>query len=883
MKEVDSIDEHLFTYPTHLITNKYSDDPVILWAFRTEEDLGNFISGLNSFLYNAMGEADFHRTGEGVFELNSLCDTIFRWEYLKEGDSGEWVETMDPSPDYFSRLGQLDVIKLLSDRFENETDPSQTQIKTYESVADRVKNKDSLARSIKRLGQALYKSPINKTSQPNYSANGNHDIPANHLQLPVEIETPTSSSQFISSDPTEQTKSTEESQISMLLGYSTSSKEQVYLNYDARKLGTYIIGVAGIGKTSTLLNLVMGDISSGHGLCAIDPQGKWIEDILARVPRKREKDIIYLDPSENNRPFGLHLFECASPDDDDTVDRVMSQVLKGVFEEIWGEMRTMPRMADVIRVACRTLIRCQSLDDDRLKPTLIEMPRLLRDDEYRGSICSYLRHRYHSREAELLRWWEGYEKKGGFSKDQQIASTLNKVEAFAQSAMVKRIVGQNKSTIDFREAMDDGKIILVDLAEGKVEREVASLIGALVISRIHIAAKSRVDILKQDKPLRRFHVLVDEFQNFATYAFAKLQDECRQYAVDITIAHQNRTGQLSGETQVQASTLGTTNWIVFRANPADADILASGFDTSPPEPELRGESLKYVLNTRPWNYIMSHGHENESVMLCADAIDRYLTVETNVWCPIGSEKSIFKGYDFPSDGALRIFINELNRFLYKAMKDKSDFPSLTQSIEVRRELNRLCDKIFAWEPGAPEGNWIRLNDISLDSSVNHDKDEVIKSIQDKIDQTESKWEKEHLLSLQWRLDMRRSVWEFISLLCWVLKTDPIWTIGGQPVADYDRPRLYTDVAAERSNQIKQLPKYEALCRLQEERHFTEKNISTIDTHKYWIRQEDDPSDRIKENSRNMYGNNFDDVLKMINLRYTKLPYEESLSDFEPIG
>src|SRR6185503_2153531 len=148
--------------------------------------------------------------------------------------------------------------------------------------------------------------------------------------------------------------------------------------------------------------------------------------------------------------------------------------------------------------------------------------------------------------------------------------------------MVTWVGGQNESGINFRQLMDQGKIVLVDLGEGAAGKEALALIGTLVISRIYLAAKSRVDLTKQGIKPRQFHLLVDEFQNFATEAFAKLQNECRQYGVDITIAHQNRLGQLAGETQVQASTLGMANWIVFRTGPQDAEALAPGFTTSPP-------------------------------------------------------------------------------------------------------------------------------------------------------------------------------------------------------------------------------------------------------------------------------------------------------------
>src|SRR5688572_20825770 len=188
----------------------------------------------------------------------------------------------------------------------------------------------------------------------------------------------------------------------------------------------------------------------------------------------------------------------------------------------------MPRLTDVLRVTVRTLILCQSLPDRRLRPTLIEIPSLLRDEQYRSFVLAHVRKKY-PQELELLSWWKDYQKKGSYRQDEQTSSTLNKVERFTQSAMVKWIVGQNESALNFRQMMDDGKIVLVDLGEGAAGREALAIIGTLVISGIYVAAKSRQDLTEREIKPRRFHLLVDEFQNFATEAFAKLQNECRQY------------------------------------------------------------------------------------------------------------------------------------------------------------------------------------------------------------------------------------------------------------------------------------------------------------------------------------------------------------------
>lgn len=674
----------------------------------------------------------------------------------------------------------------------------------------------------------------------------------------------------------------------VLLGYGVNNAELVHLAYPERWLGTYIIGMAGMGKTSALLNLVMWDMASGHGLCVIDPQGNWIADILARVPPEREQDLIYFSPAEREHPLGLHLFECDDPDNDDLVDLIVSQVMYGVFEEIWGDMDEMPRLADVLRHTLRTMVRCQSLPDERMRPTLIELPRLLRNDEYRQSLLAHIRGRYLPKEAELDEWWRGYEAKGSYQRDEQTASTLNKVERFTQNAMVKRIIGQNKTTINFRQAMDEGKIILVDLSEGVVGREAQALIGTLVISRIYLAAKSRVDLLTQGYAPRRFHLLVDEFQNFATFAFSKLQDECRQYGVDITIAHQNRMGQLAGETQVQASTLGMTNWMVLRTNPADAAMLATGFSTTPPEAKERLKRRPLVYASKPWDVLKSDGHEDKLIMHNVYLISRYLTIGPYFFERDGftirgpfyyAEEERKKGlpvlWAFPREGERDSFVAGLNSYLYESM-------SGGRYAEERLEpmLHRLCDQLFCWRyveywpwPGdiydqirrdfQPATKWERLSDPSMEVFKLVGVDQWFRNLESEIMEQETTSDTRRLNELKGRHARMFARWLIatdISGLGITLQAQPLWASGGQPVTEYEPPRTFADVAKERENQIVHLPRYEALVRIQEEGGtFREAHIRTAHAKELWTPRAINPTERIKEASRQKHGRDIAEV------------------------
>jgi hypothetical protein len=695
----------------------------------------------------------------------------------------------------------------------------------------------------------------------------------------------------------------------VILGHDLETATQVQLTYPARKRGTYIIGQPGVGKTATLLNLVMQDVEAGHGLCTIDPQGAWTELILERIPTEREQDVIYVSPAEKQKPFGLHLYDCLDPDDDDLVDLVMSQVVRGVFQEIWGDMEQMPRLADVLRVSCRTLIRCQSLDDQQARPTLIELPYLFDDEDYRHRMVAHLRDRYPAQEVGLIKWWERYERRTPRQQTELTESTLNKVREFSQTAMVKRVVGQNISTLDFRRAMDQGKIVLVDLPEGAVEREVAALIGALVISRIHIAAKSRVDLLKQGQPLRRFHLIVDEFQNFATLAFSRLQNECRQYSVDITIAHQNRMGQLTGETQVQASTLGTSNWIVFQSIPPDAEVLAKGFRLKPPEPKPRGERQEHQYANRPWDELKRQPPPEDEgqrkphaeIAFLVNQIERALAVGLGAklntpgyealdyleWEQRGLDRVedvTMAAWGFSSQTSRDNFEVGLNRVLYLMMTEAA-------GDEIEPLLLSLCEGLCRYRPVSTPGqsyavpsldasgevvmgnaqsgtriDWI-LAAPEGDPPLGEDwGDSSLEGLRDRIwdfARTKRRWlhdlgyterqEFKQLIGAFARVWMRQLVLLKIISLGDLLRDYPVWARGGQPIVEYERPPTPAELLEWRKDQIRLMPQFQALCRVQEGRQFTEFHLHTIDAEARWPPQDHDPTQRIKHRSRRQYG------------------------------
>jgi hypothetical protein len=176
------------------------------------------------------------------------------------------------------------------------------------------------------------------------------------------------------------------------------------------------------------------------------------------------------------------------------------------------------------------------------------------------------------------------------AKDQPewAASTLNKVGRFLSNPLMRNIVSQSKSTFDVREIMDDGKILLVNLSKGKLGEDNSSLLGSVLVGKILIAALSRADLPKEERT--PFHLIVDEYQSFATQSFPTLQSEARKFNIDTIVAHQYRDqlDQLN-----RGSTLNVGNLIVFRVTGQDSDELAAQFDNTPPEPELERQPMLY--------------------------------------------------------------------------------------------------------------------------------------------------------------------------------------------------------------------------------------------------------------------------------------------------
>lgn len=370
--------------------------------------------------------------------------------------------------------------------------------------------------------------------------------------------------------------------------YTHAHVRDVRLSGAARSQGTYVIGTTGTGKTTFLLNLIFQDMLAGDGVCVLDPHGDFTLDILDLVPASRRDDVIVLDPADIEHPFGLNLFDCNrdDPRERDLVTSTIIDTLHKLFKDSWG-----PRMEDLLRHGILSLL----LHDE--PTTLIHLMMIMVSYEHRQRLTK------RAREVDpILRfYWEDEfpeskeNNRGERVKNRQqielVQSSLNKIGRFITNPIIRNIVGQPQSSVNLRQVMDEGKILLVNLSKGDIGQDNSSLLGAVLVNQLLIAALSRREIPEGQR--RPFHLYVDEYQNFATKTFPQLQSEARKYAIDTVVAHQFRD-QLDDENQ--GSTLNVANIVCFRVSGKDAIEIAQQYDLTPPDGDERFEPIVYEVD-----------------------------------------------------------------------------------------------------------------------------------------------------------------------------------------------------------------------------------------------------------------------------------------------
>ncbi|MEK7631149.1 MAG: type IV secretion system DNA-binding domain-containing protein [Patescibacteria group bacterium] len=352
-----------------------------------------------------------------------------------------------------------------------------------------------------------------------------------------------------------------------------------------RRQHTYVIGKTGTGKTNLLKNLAFQDIQTGAGLAIVDPHGSFVEEVLEKIPDNRLDDVIYFNPADSDFPLGFNVLEVPDP----KYKHLVASDLMGIFTKIWANVWS-SRMEYILNNCVLALL-------DTPGTTLLGIPRLLVDKGYRRIIIDNLK-------DPVVRsfWVQEYESWQDRFRQEAIAPIQNKVGQFLSSSFVRNIVGQPKSAFNVQEAMNQRKILLINVAKGRIGEDNAALLGAMLITKIQLAAMERVRIPEEER--KDFYLYVDEFQNFATDSFANILSEARKYRLNLVIAHQY-IGQLVTDTttKVRDAVFGNCGTLIsFRVGATDAEFLEKEF-----EPEFEIQDLVNLPNRHIYLKLMVNG------------------------------------------------------------------------------------------------------------------------------------------------------------------------------------------------------------------------------------------------------------------------------------
>lgn len=339
---------------------------------------------------------------------------------------------------------------------------------------------------------------------------------------------------------------------------------------DDRRRHTYILGRTGVGKTELMKYMSVQDIQNGEGLCVIDPHGDFIEDILPHIPKSRAEDVILFEPFDTDRPLGLNMLEVSN---EGQKDFAVQEMISIFYKLVTDPAMLGPMFEHNMRNAMLTLMA-----DEEHPGTIVDIPRIFTDTEFQKYKVGLVK------DSVVRAFWEKeMAKTSDFHKSEMLGYLISKVGRFVENAMMRNIVGQSKSSFNFREVMDGKKILLVNLAKGKVGEMNAKLLGLILVSKIQMAAMSRADIPESERV--DFYLYVDEFQNFITDAFSSILSEARKYKLNLIIGHQF-LGQLSqsagaqgaGSNELRDAVFGNTgSMVTFRIGVEDAETMAKEF------------------------------------------------------------------------------------------------------------------------------------------------------------------------------------------------------------------------------------------------------------------------------------------------------------------
>jgi type IV secretory pathway TraG/TraD family ATPase VirD4 len=348
-----------------------------------------------------------------------------------------------------------------------------------------------------------------------------------------------------------------------------------------RRAHMYIVGKTGTGKSTLLETLIGQDVASGQGLALLDPHGDLVERIWEKVPKERRGDCIYFNVPDRQHPLGFNPLERVPAVKRPLAASQLLEAFKKLWAQFWG-----PRSEHILRNALLALL-------EQPEAMLADVLRLFDDATFRKRVAERVAN------AHVRRFWlteyEGYPAR---LRAESSAPLQNKIGAFLSHPVLAQILTQSKSDIDIRACMDSGKILLVNLAKGKLGEDAAALLGALLTTSLAVAGLTRADCPENAR--RDFFVYIDEFPTFTTLSIANMLSELRKYRVGLILVHQYLS-QL--DVQVRDSILGNVGTMIsFRVGAPDAAILQREF-----LPEITAEDLVGLPNYQIYLKLMVEG------------------------------------------------------------------------------------------------------------------------------------------------------------------------------------------------------------------------------------------------------------------------------------
>lgn len=368
-----------------------------------------------------------------------------------------------------------------------------------------------------------------------------------------------------------------------------NQEKEIYITPEDRLRHFYIIGQTGTGKTTLMKNMIVQDILNGDGVCMIDPHGTDIEDVLGAVPPEREDDVIYFDPSRMDQVLGLNMLEYDYNKPEQKTFVVNE--LFSIFQKLYGaNPESMGPMFEQYFRNATLLV----MEDPESSNTLMDISRVMVDARYRRHKLSK------ATNPVVVQFWNEIASKAGgeASLENIVPYIVSKFDVFTANDYIRPIIGQQTSSFNFRDIMDNKKILLVNLSKGRLGEINANLIGMILVGKILMAALSRVDDSSKSYP--PFYLHMDEFQNVSTNSISAILSEARKYKLGLTIAHQF-IAQL--DTGIRDAVFGNVgSMVAFRVGADDSEFLAHQF-----EPTFSASDLLNIPNRNAYVRVLANG------------------------------------------------------------------------------------------------------------------------------------------------------------------------------------------------------------------------------------------------------------------------------------